>query len=99
MQEGARLTRNELANVESIIFKLYKVHEDVNISEHESETKFKLDQFELIGVSGLSNELQVSKRFRVETGNYVIIPSMLNANKNLGFLLLVFTESKINISR
>ena len=55
MQEGARLTRNELANVESIIFKLYKVHEDVNISEHESETKFKLDQLELIGESGLSN--------------------------------------------
>jgi hypothetical protein len=49
-----------------------------------------------IGDSGeYLNEREVVMRFRVPPGNYVVIPSTFDEDKNCKFMLRIFTESKI----
>ena len=61
-------------------------------------TSLKLysNQLERIGTSGsYINAREVTKRFRVPPGNYLIIPSTYDEDRNCEFMLRIFTEELI----
>jgi calpain len=56
--------------------------------------KVQPQQIDLIGDSGsYINTREVTKRFRVEPGDYIIIPSTYNEDQACEFLLRAFTEN------
>ena len=55
------------------------------------------NQLVLVGSSGAYiNSRELTKRFRVEPGNYLVIPSTYEEDKNCEFMLRVFTEQPID---
>ena len=70
----------------------------VHVDENQS-TGLRLYGTDLdrIGASGsYINSREVTKRFRVEPGNYLVIPSTYEEDKNCEFMLRVFTEHPID---
>lgn len=97
IQKDSRLKRTETGEdscEEYIQFKIYKINEGVEIDENKT-TGLRLygGQLERIGASGsYINAREVTKRFRVEPGSYVIIPSTYDEDKECEFLLRTYTE-------
>ena len=61
-----------------------------------NHAKLYANQLERVGTSGnYINVREVTKRFRVTPGDYVIIPSTYYEDKNCDFILRVFTEQPI----
>lgn len=61
-----------------------------------SGLRFYSSQLDRIGTSGsYINKREVTKRFRVAPGNYVIIPSTYDEDKDCEFMLRIFTEHQI----
>ena len=57
--------------------------------------KFYMNQLERVGASGsYINRREVTKRFRVPPGHYIIIPSTYDSDKAGKFLLRMFTEKQ-----
>ncbi|CAF0859466.1 unnamed protein product [Brachionus calyciflorus] len=100
MQKDSRIkrikTKSESAE-EFIQFKFYRIKDDVAIDDSKT-TGLKLysNQLDRIGSSGsYINSREVTKRFRVQPGYYLIIPSTYDADVNCEFLLRIFTEEDI----
>jgi calpain len=74
---------------------VFKIKDDVPVDENKtSGLRFYSGQLERIGASGsYINSREVTKRFRVDPGNYLIIPSTYDANKACDFLIRTFTET------
>ena len=70
----------------------------MNIDENKKNgLRLYSNQLEVIGTTGnYINQREVIQRFHVEPGHYLIIPSTFDEDRNGGFMLRVFTETKIN---
>ena len=82
---------------EFLQFRLYKVTNETYAS-HCAKNNIKLNEHELerAGNSGnYVNKREVTQRFRVEPGYYLIVPSLFDYNVEGNFLLRVFTENSI----
>lgn len=61
----------------------------------QGKLKFYMTQLERVGASGsYINRREVTKRFRVPPGAYIIIPSTFDSDKAGKFLLRIFTEKQ-----
>jgi calpain len=100
MQKDARLkrikTKSDSAE-EFIQFRLYRIKDDSAVDESKtSGLKFYSNQLDRIGSSGsYINSREVTKRFRVEPGYYLIIPSTYEEDKSCEFMLRILTEEAI----
>lgn len=100
MQKDSRLkriqTKSESAE-EFIQFRLYKIRDDDHIDESKTTgLKFYSNQLERIGTSGsYINSREVTKRFRIEPGYYLIIPSTYEEDRNCEFMVRILTEEAI----
>ena len=96
MQKDSRLKRLKTGQdscEEYIQFKLFKVKDGVETDG----VRLYGSQLDRIGASGsYINSREVTKRFRVDPGNYLIIPSTYDEGKESEFLLRVFTETPID---
>jgi calpain, invertebrate len=74
-----------------------KVKNHVSIDDNKSSgLRLYANQLDRIGASGsYINSREVTKRFRVDPGNYVIIPSTYDEDHDCEFMLRIFTEQVI----
>lgn len=79
---------------EFIQFRLYKVRCELD-AEYCAKNSVKLSEYQLERIDnsgGYINKREITKRFRVEPGFYVIVPSLFDYNATGQFLLRIFTE-------
>ena len=101
MQKDSRLKRLKSTDGESaeeyIQFKLFSIKDHVSVdSTKSSGLKLYANQLDRIGASGsYINSREVTKRFRVNPGYYLIVPSTYDEDKACEFLIRVFTEQVI----
>lgn len=100
MQKDSRLKRVKTkteSGEEFIQFRLFKVKDDVDIEEYRSSgKKLYASQLERLGSSGAYiNSREVTHRFRIAPGNYLIIPSTFEPGRSCEFMIRVFTEHEI----
>ncbi len=99
MQKYTRQKRMQVGGEsaeEFIQVRLYRVNDGVDLSLFQSGSGEKLypKDLERVGTSGsYINKREVTYQARVAPGNYVIIPSTYDANKEAKFLMRIFTES------
>jgi calpain len=102
MQKHSRSKRIDSESAEEFIqFKLFRVKDQRSVESLNKSTGLKLyaNQVERIGASGsYINSREVTKRFRVEPGYYLIVPSTYDDDREYEFLLRVFTEQAIETS-
>lgn len=102
MQKDTRLRRflekSSESQEEFIQFKLFRIKDGVDIEEvKNNHSMLYATQLERIGASGpYINSREVTKRFRVEPGNYLIIPSTYEFGKECEFMIRVFTQREID---
>lgn len=101
MQKHTRENRSKQygQNAEEFIqFRFYRIKNDDDAEKAKTNgIRLYAGQLERIGVSGkYINTREITKRFRVEPGNYLIVPSCYDANRKGDFLLRLFTEKPIN---
>ena len=77
------------------------MNDNVNIHAtiDQGNLKFNINQVERVDTDSSGkyvNKKQVTKRFTVRPGVYVLIPSTYDPNEEGEFLLRVFTEIKVN---
>ncbi len=80
-----------------IQFRIYRILNDAD-AEFSKKTGQRLyaNQLERCGLSGpYTNSREVTKRFRIAPGNYVIIPSCYTPEGKGEFLLRIYTENPI----
>jgi len=98
MQKETRRRRLHGLEAEDYIqFRVFKVKENVDVQENLEQGRLKMymTQLERVGASGsYINRREVTKRFRVPPGYYVIIPSTYDSDKSGKFLLRIFTEKQ-----
>jgi calpain len=100
MQKNSREKRNKTKSdsaEEFIQFKLYRIKDNVRLDQtRDKGLKLYSNQLDRIGASGsYINSREVTKRFRVEPGNYLIIPSTYDEDRVCEFMLRIFTEGEI----
>lgn len=98
MQKDTRQRRiRGLEGEDYVQFRVFKIKADVNVEENieQGHLKFYMNQLERVGASGsYINRREVTKRFRVPPGSYIIIPSTYDPDKSGKFLLRLFTEKQ-----
>lgn len=100
MQKDSRLKRIKTkadSAEEFIQFRLYKIKDEDQIDDSKTTgLKFYSNQLERIGTSGsYINSREVTKRFRIEPGYYLIIPSTYEDDRSCEFMLRILTEEAI----
>lgn len=102
MQKDSRLKRISQGTDESaeeyVQFRLFKIREGTDIdASRETGLKLYADHLDRIGTSGAYiNSREVTKRFRVDPGSYLIIPSTYDEDHDCEFMLRVFTEQPVD---
>ncbi len=93
MQKDSRLKRLETGDQQAekfIQFRLYKVLENV---DEKRTLKLYSSQLDRIGSSGnFINSREITKRFKVTVGKYLIIPSTYKEDEESDFMVRVFSE-------
>ncbi|CAF0795249.1 unnamed protein product [Adineta ricciae] len=78
---------------EYINLRLYRIKDSVNVSQVEQGCKFYPKDLERQGDTGsYINKREVTGRFRVKPGNYILIPSTYESDREGEFLVRIFTE-------
>jgi len=101
MQKDSRLKRKGGESSEEFVqFRLFRIKEDVDIDRSKSTgMRFYSNQLDRCGTSGsYINSREITKRFRVKPGSYVIIPSTYDPDIHCEFILRVFTEQIVETS-
>lgn len=93
-----RVFNNAESCEEFIQFRLYKILKDSDAQLAKTTGKrLYASQLERCGTSGpYTNLREITKRFRMQPGNYLIIPSCYDAGIKGEFLLRLFTENPIS---
>lgn len=95
-----RTTNNGESCEDFIQFRLFRIlnEKDAEASRKTGQRLYA-NQLERCGISGsYINSREVTKRFRVAPGNYLIIPSCYTADKQGEFLLRLYTENPLGES-
>lgn len=100
MQKDTRIKRlltGEDSSEEFIQFRLFRINDNIEIDNFaDCHSKLYAHQLDRIGTSGsYINTREVTKRFRVPPGNYLIIPSTYDEDRDCEFMLRIFTEKVI----
>lgn len=100
MQKDSRLKRiatGDQTNEEYIQFRFFRIIENLDIDNfNDCRIKLYANQLERFGSSGsYINSREVTKRFRVPPGNYLIIPSTYDEDRDCEFMLRIYTEKLI----
>jgi calpain, invertebrate len=97
MQKDTRVKRSQNWGEpaeEFIQFRVFKVKDGVE--DDGTALKYYSSELDRVGTSGnYINKREVTKRFRVPPGDYVIMPSTYDENHECKFLLRVFTEQPV----
>eukprot|EP00092_Neocalanus_flemingeri_P017950 GFUD01019424.1.p1 GENE.GFUD01019424.1~~GFUD01019424.1.p1 ORF type:complete len:557 (+),score=139.71 GFUD01019424.1:131-1801(+) len=93
MQKGRRALKHEGAGMLSIGFVIYKLKQAEQASEHLGEEYFKYTLSTARSKSFI-NTREVTGRFKLQPGSYVIVPSTYEPGYEGQFLLRTFTEKK-----
>jgi hypothetical protein len=99
MQKYTRQKRMQIngeSAEEFIQLRVFRVNEGVDLSVFQSGTGEKVypKDLERVGTTGAYiNKREVTFQCRVPVGNYIVIPSTYDINKEAKFLLRIFTES------
>lgn len=99
MQKYTRQKRMQMHGEQSeefIQLRVFRVNEGVDLSVFQSGSGQKLypRDLERVGTTGAYiNKREVTYQCRVPPGNYIIIPSTYEANRECKFLLRVFSET------
>lgn len=101
MQKDSRLKRMHTQGdsaEEFIQFRLYKINDDVDVDENDYiGLRLYANQLTRVGGSGsYINSREVTKRFKVAPGNYIIIPSTYDEGHDCEFMLRIFTELPVD---
>uniref|UniRef100_A0A8C1XEF9 Calpain-1 catalytic subunit n=1 Tax=Cyprinus carpio TaxID=7962 RepID=A0A8C1XEF9_CYPCA len=99
MQKDRRKKRREGQDMETIGFAIYEVREQISGLTH-LNVHLKREFF-LTNASSARSELfinlrEVSSRFRLPAGEYIIVPSTFEPQKEADFVLRVFSEKPAN---
>uniref|UniRef100_A0A8C1XJ58 Zgc:55262 n=1 Tax=Cyprinus carpio TaxID=7962 RepID=A0A8C1XJ58_CYPCA len=100
MQKDRRKKRREGQDMETIGFAIYEVREQISGLTHLKFVHLKREFF-LTNASSARSELfinlrEVSSRFRLPAGEYIIVPSTFEPQKEADFVLRVFSEKPAN---
>uniref|UniRef100_A0A673LU48 Calpain-1 catalytic subunit-like n=1 Tax=Sinocyclocheilus rhinocerous TaxID=307959 RepID=A0A673LU48_9TELE len=100
MQKDRRKKRREGQDMETIGFAIYEVREQISLFVGKSGVHLKRDFF-LTNASSARSELfinlrEVSSRFQLPAGEYIIVPSTFEPQKEADFVLRVFSEKPAN---
>lgn len=78
----------------NFFFFTWKIHDDVEVDENEmTGLRIYGSQLDRMGGSGsYINSREVTQRFKVEAGNYLVIPSTYDEDVDCEFMLRIFTE-------
>jgi hypothetical protein len=92
-----RREKNGKLTEEYIQFRLFKIkNESDALKAKNYKQKLQAHQLERVGNSGdYINKREITKRFRVPPGDYLIIPSLYDADVQGEFMLRIFTEKLI----
>jgi hypothetical protein len=95
-REKRRDKNGQLAE-EYIQFRLFRIKNETDALKAKNyNQKLLAHQLERVGNSGdYINKREITKRFRVPSGNYLIIPSLYDADVQGEFMLRIFTEKLI----
>lgn len=93
-----RITTGEESSEEFIQFRLYRIKDGLEIDNISGcSSKLYANQLDRVGSSGsYINSREVTKRFRVPPGNYLIIPSTYDEDRDCEFMLRIYTEKVID---
>jgi len=92
-----RLNNKGESTEEYIQFRLYRILDDKDAQVATRTGKYLYaNQLERCGTTGAyTNTREVTKRFRVKAGNYLVIPSCYDENVSGEFLLRIYTEKPV----
>ncbi|CAM4746328.1 unnamed protein product [Rotaria magnacalcarata] len=80
---------------EYINLRLYRIKDSIDISQITQDYKFYPKDLERQGDTGpYINKREVTGRFRLKPGNYILIPSTYQQDREGQFLIRVFTEGE-----
>ncbi|KTG03002.1 hypothetical protein cypCar_00034086, partial [Cyprinus carpio] len=95
MQKDFRKVKRFGQNPNAIGFTIYKVPDELRGRNNIHLSRdVLLRQRPIAGCKGFTSMREVSERFKLPTGEYVIIPSTFEPNRNGSFVLRVFTEKE-----
>ncbi|XP_052442317.1 calpain-3b [Carassius gibelio] len=94
MQKGRRKERSLGATLHNIGFAIYEVPKEMKGNQQQLQKDFFLYNASTARCKSYVNMREVTERFCLKPGEYVIIPSTFDPHKESEFLLRVFSESK-----
>ncbi|XP_056115891.1 calpain-3b [Rhinichthys klamathensis goyatoka] len=94
MQKGRRKERCAGAGLHNIGFAIYEVPKEMKGSQQQLQKDFFLYNASIARSKSYVNIREVTERFCLKPGEYVIIPSTFDPHKESEFLLRVFSENK-----
>nr|XP_055041309.1 calpain-3b isoform X1 [Misgurnus anguillicaudatus] len=93
MQKGRRKERCLGGHLHNIGFVIYEVPEEMKGNQQPLQKDFFLYNASIARCKSYVNIREVTERFRLKPGEYVIIPSTFDPHKESEFLLRVFSEN------
>ncbi|XP_059368831.1 calpain-3b [Carassius carassius] len=94
MQKGRRKERSSGATLHNIGFAIYEVPKEMKGNQQQLQKDFFLYNASTARCKSYVNMREVTERFCLKPGEYVIIPSTFDPHKESEFLLRVFSESR-----
>uniref|UniRef100_A0A673LW03 Calpain-1 catalytic subunit n=1 Tax=Sinocyclocheilus rhinocerous TaxID=307959 RepID=A0A673LW03_9TELE len=96
MQKDRRKKRREGQDMETIGFAIYEVREQISLSGVHLKRDFFLTNASSARSELFINLREVSSRFQLPAGEYIIVPSTFEPQKEADFVLRVFSEKPAN---